>query len=131
MAHTPKQQGMAVLREQLLAYSQGATRFCFQTPVVTASLYTNIINLTFCGNHADDFATGISPFAVADGSDSHRAANLKAADIQRAMLEGGTNMSFRDWELLGTKIKLAIPHYVPRSHQLPRLIWQPSGHLVW
>ena len=51
----------------------------------------------------------ISPFAVADGSDAHRASNLKAADIQRAMLEGGTNMSFRDWELLGTKIKLAVP----------------------
>jgi hypothetical protein len=100
---------MAVLREQLLAYSQGATRFCFQIPVVTASLYTDIVNLNFCGNHADDFAAGISPFAVADGSDAHRAANLKAADIQRAMLEGGTNMSFRDWELLGTKIKLAVP----------------------
>ncbi len=109
MARTPKQQGMAVLCEQLLAYSQGATRFCFQIPVVTASLYTDIVNLNFCGNHADDFATGISPFAVADGSDAHRAANLKAADIQWAMLEGGTNMSFRDWELLGTKIKLAVP----------------------
>jgi hypothetical protein len=109
MARTPKQQGMAVLREQLLAYSQGATRFCFQIPVVSASLYTDIMNLTFCGNHADDFATGISPFAVADGSDAHRASNLKAAEIQRAMLEGGTNMSFRDWELLGTKVKLAVP----------------------
>ena len=61
--------------------------------MVSASLYTDIINLTFCGNHADDFATGISPFAVADGSDAHRASNLKAAEIQRAMLEGGTNMS--------------------------------------
>jgi hypothetical protein len=109
MARTPKQQGMAVLREQLLAYSQGATRFCFQIPAVSASLYTDIMNLTFCGNHADDFATGISPFAVADGSDAHRASNLQAADIQRAMLEGGTNMSFHDWELLGTKIKLAVP----------------------
>jgi hypothetical protein len=109
MARTSKQQGMAVLREQLLAYSQGTTPFCFQIPVVSASLYTDIMNLTFCGNHANDFATGISPFAVADGSDAHRASNLKAAEIQRAMLEGGTNMSFRDWELLGTKIKLAVP----------------------
>jgi hypothetical protein len=109
MAHTPKQQGMTVLREQLLAYSQGATRFCFQIPVFTASLYTDIINLNFCGNHADDFATGISPFAIADGSNAHRASNLKAAKIQRAMLEGGTNMSFHNWELLCSKIKLAVP----------------------
>jgi hypothetical protein len=104
MAHTrtSKQQGMVVLREQLLAYSQGATCFCFQIPVVTVSIYNDIINLNFCGNNVDDFATGISPFAVADGSDSHSTANLKANDIQWAMLKGRTNMSFCDCELLGT-----------------------------
>jgi hypothetical protein len=121
---------MVILCEQLLAYSQGTTHFCFQISVVSTSLYTDIMNLTFCGNHANDSATGISPFAMAYGSNAHRASNLKAAEIQRTMLEGGTNMSFRDWELLGTKIKLAVPTtFLDLINSLG--LWQPSGHLIW
>lgn len=109
MARTPKQHGMAVMKDALLAYSQGPHRFNFASPVVSGSLYLEITSLKFCGDTADDFSVGISPFAVSDGSDAHRAANLQIAEIHSALLEGNTNISFRDMELIGTKLKLSVP----------------------
>ena len=109
MARTPKQHGMAVMRDALLAYSQSPHRFNFACPVVSGSLYLEVTSLKFCGETADDFSVGLSPFAVSDGSDAHRAANLQIAEIHSALLEGNTNISFRDMELIGTKLKLSVP----------------------
>jgi hypothetical protein len=79
MARTPKQHGMAAMKDALLAYSQGPHGFNFASPVVSG---LEIISLRFCGDTADIFSVGISPFAVSDGSNAHCTTNLQIAETQ-------------------------------------------------
>jgi hypothetical protein len=52
---------------------------------------------------------GSPPFAVSDGMDAHRDANLRLAKIYSTLMEGDTNFSFCDMELISTKMKLSVP----------------------
>ncbi len=96
---------MAIMRDSIMAYSQSPSHFNCANPVVSGNLYSKIVNLKFCGETADD-----SPFiAVSDGSDNHRAANLKLAEVHSTLLEGSTTISYRDMERIGAKHHLSIP----------------------
>jgi len=76
-ANCPKKQEFVILRDLLDNYTRGPSGFSNFSPVVTIKLVQDLSTFDFVGISEDDYETGLSPFAVANGSAAHHAANLE------------------------------------------------------
>jgi hypothetical protein len=63
----------------------------------------------FVGILEDDYETGLSPFAVADGSSAHRAANLELSKEQSLLLGQDSMLLYADLETIKKKSFRSLP----------------------
>jgi hypothetical protein len=110
LASAPKLNSHAILQQSFIAYVNRPGRFHHLHPVITDSVYKDVMALRFCGESHDDIAVGITPFAVTEGSTSHRRDNLAISKLQMTLAEGATAATLRDLEQLQSKVKLSVPH---------------------
>jgi len=110
LANAPKLNGHSVLQNSFITFSASPDTFHPLHPVITDSVYKDIMALRFCGESHDDITIGISPFAVTEGSTAHRRENMAITKMQLALADGASAASLRDIEQLHSKIKLTVPH---------------------
>jgi len=108
-ANCPKKQEFIILRDLLDNYARGPSKFSNYSPVVTIKLVQDLTTFDFIGISDDDYDTGLSPFAVADGSASHRAANLELSKEQSLLLGQESMLLYADIETIKKKTFKALP----------------------
>jgi hypothetical protein len=108
-ANCPKKQEFVILRDLLDNYARGPSRFSHFSPVVTIKLVQDLSTFDFVGISEDDYDTGLSPFAVADGSSAHRAANLELSKEQSLLLGQDSMLLYADLETIKKKSFRSLP----------------------
>jgi len=108
-ANCPKKQEFVILRDLLDNYARGPSRFSNFSPVVTIKLVQDLSTFDFVGISEDDYETGLSPFAVADGSSAHRAANLELSREQSLLLGQDSMLLYADLETIKKKTCRSLP----------------------
>jgi hypothetical protein len=108
-ANCPKKQEFVILRDLLDNYARGPSRFSNFSPVVMIKLVQDLSTFYFVGISDDDYETGLSPFAVADGSAAHRAANLELSREQSLLLGQESMLLYADLETIKKKSFRSLP----------------------
>jgi hypothetical protein len=110
-ANCPKKQEFVILRDLLDNYARVPSRFSNFSPVITIKLVQDLSTFDFVSISEDDYETGLSPFAVADGSSAHRAANLELSREQSLLLGQDSMLLYADFGDHQEKIlSFAAPH---------------------
>jgi hypothetical protein len=92
----PKKQEFSILKEYLLAHSRSDRAFISICPIPTPKLHSDLLSVTFVGDHPDDLRTGLQPFIAMDGSEQHRAAALDLSHSFNLLFERDYGLSYAD-----------------------------------
>jgi hypothetical protein len=99
-ANCGKKQEPSILKDLLDTYAQSQERFIAKSPIVTTKLVQDIISFSFIGDHRDDVTTGLSPFNVIDGGETHRKHNLELSRIQGTLYQNDFGFTLSDLDTL-------------------------------
>jgi hypothetical protein len=95
-AAAPKKQEFSVLKEYLLAHSRSERAFMTICPIPNPKLHSDLLSVTFIGDHPDDLRTGIQPFIAMDGSEQHRAAAMEMSRSYNLLFEREYGLAYAD-----------------------------------
>lgn len=96
LAAAPKKQEFSIIKEYLNAHSRSARAFMPLSPIPSPKLHSDLMTVTFVGDHPDDLKTGIQPFVVMDGSEQHRAAALDLTRSFNLLFEREYGLAYAD-----------------------------------
>lgn len=98
LAAAPKKQEFSIIKEYLLAHSRSDSAFMSICPVPSPKLHSDLISVTFVGDHPDDLKTGLQPFIAMDGSEQHRAAAMELSRSFNMLFERDYSLAYADLE---------------------------------
>lgn len=98
LAAAPKKQEFSIIKEYLLAHSWSDRAFMSICPIPTPKLHSDLISVTFIGDHPDDLKTGVQPFIAIDGFEQHRAATIDMSCSFNLLFERDYSLAYADLE---------------------------------